>query len=69
VTFGIDAVVPGGRNILKRPDSTHTKLTVFIVAILVAIAEALDPGAVDVLLRSAPIVVYSKTAHHVSVLI
>ena len=69
MTFGIEAVVPDWCDILKSPDSTHTELTVFIVAILVAIAEALDPRAVAVELRSAPIVVFSKTAHHVSVFI
>ena len=40
--------VRGCCDILKSPDSTHTKFTVFIVAILVAIAEALDPGTVNV---------------------
>ena len=40
--------VRGWRDILKSPDSTHTKFTVFIVTILVAIPEALDPGAVNV---------------------
>lgn len=40
--------VCGCCDILKSPDSTHTKFTVFIVAILVAIAKALDPGTVNV---------------------
>jgi hypothetical protein len=69
VTFGIEAVVHDWCDILKSPNSTHTELTVFIVAILVAIDEALDPGAVTVELRTAPIVVFNKATHHVSVFI